>query len=344
MNNTTNSQTEERLLEQAAMYLIQMDERALSAVELIEFKNWLQKDKQNRLAFEQVASTWGKMDILQGLAEFFPLEDKAQTSTSWTPKNWASAAAVSIIALASMLIITANNWQFFIPQNPQEQVYITEIGQTKTIKMEEGSTILANTNSQLSVLITESKRIITLDKGEAFFEVAHDSERSFDVIVGDTIVRAIGTAFSVYRHGTETEVIVTEGIVEIIQNNLSSENTETSTFITPDHKLLHPGDVATYAQGNSQVISIQQDELVRKLTWRQGMLAFDGEPLEQVIEEFNRYNTITLEITDDAIRNVRVGGYFNSKDVANMLTALQDNFNVRVTYITSDHVTLSASI
>ena len=65
------------MLEKDAHYLIILDERALSVEEQTAFKAWLVENPLHREAFAQTASVWGKMDVLHGLAEIFPIEKTA---------------------------------------------------------------------------------------------------------------------------------------------------------------------------------------------------------------------------------------------------------------------------
>ena len=64
-----------------------------------------------------------------------------------------------------------------------------------------------------------------------------------------------------------------------------------------------------------------------QLGWQRGMLVFDGEPLSSVLLEIGRYTTLTFA-PDDAVRDVRVGGYFRAGDVDGLLVALRESFDI----------------
>jgi transmembrane sensor len=217
---------------------------------------------------------------------------------------------------------------------------MTSVGEVESVRADDGSIITINTNSSLRVLMSDSARTVHLEKGEAYFDVEHDPDRYFDVLVNDTVVRAIGTAFSVQKNGDAIQVIVTEGVVEI----LSADGQSNSRRIYADQKrdLLHPGQKVDIGKTSVQVKQLEKNDLSRQHTWRDGMLVFDGETLEEVISEFGRYNNIQMHFEDDEIRNIRVGGYFNSNDVAGMLNALQGNFGVKVTYLSANTVQLAS--
>ena len=222
MSNIVDFPSDEGRLEKAGNWLMLLEERSLSASEQADFKLWLDSSRQNIAAFEEVARVWGKMEILAGMAELFPLESEQPTahqpaslSATSTEQRWpGTTAAVFVVAIVS--IFAFNQSGLFGAVTTDKRTYITEIGETETIGLEDGSVITANTDSELSVAVNSDERRIELDRGEAFFEVEHDPDRPFRVYAGNGYVRAIGTAFSVYKDGNKVEVIVTEGSVEIV--------------------------------------------------------------------------------------------------------------------------------
>ena len=77
-----------------------------------------------------------------------------------------------------------------------DTVYETAIGEQSTVHLTDGTQLVLNTNSLVEVHYTNRDRLIRLERGEIHVQVAHDKARSLSVIAGDTIVRAVGTAFS----------------------------------------------------------------------------------------------------------------------------------------------------
>src|SRR5258707_14706380 len=59
-------------------------------------------------------------------------------------------------------------------------------------------------------------RVIHFNLGEAYFKVAHDTQRPFWVRAGNYWVRAVGTAFNVYLRPTGVEGTVSEGTVQVV--------------------------------------------------------------------------------------------------------------------------------
>ena len=71
------------------------------------------------------------------------------------------------------------------------------------------------------------------------------------------------------------------------------------------------------------------------------MLVFEGNPLDEVVEEISRYTNTEIIISDPEIRNIRVGGYFKTGETDALLTVLEDNFNIHVERITGNLVYLA---
>jgi ferric-dicitrate binding protein FerR (iron transport regulator) len=64
-------------------------------------------------------------------------------------------------------------------------------------------------------------------------------------------------------------------------------------------------------------------EVARRLEWTDGYLAFSGETLGEVAEEFNRYNPQRMVVEDPNIRRLRIGGKFQSTDPEGFARALR---------------------
>jgi transmembrane sensor len=101
-------------------------------------------------------------------------------------------------------------------------LYTAGFGEQRTLTLADGSVVTLNTESQIKVDFSEKRRSIELQKGEAFFRVAHDASRPFFVDAKDAIVRAVGTQFNVKIAPQDTVVSVVDGVVNVSLNNDSS--------------------------------------------------------------------------------------------------------------------------
>jgi transmembrane sensor len=137
---------------------------------------------------------------------------KRDFSTNFLLRS-AAFAAIAVIGIA----IAVHILRPLLPVRAvaDSQFYSTDIGEQRPVALADGSTVLLNTDSRLQVEYDAERREVHLLQGEAYFEVAHDSDKPFLVFVGSNIVRAVGTSFTVHIKKLDIEVIVTEGAVEV---------------------------------------------------------------------------------------------------------------------------------
>ncbi len=149
----------------------------------------------------------------------------------------------------------------------------------------------------------------------------------------------MGTAFSVQKLAEQIEITVTSGQVKVIPTEtVTSQNREFGADPLP----LRAGQTARLdpGKGVSKIEEIDEAQIARKLLWQQKMLAFSGDALEDVIQEFSRYTTVQIHIADEETESIRVGGYFRSDDIAGLLTSLQENFDISAEQTAMNRFTL----
>lgn len=194
--------------------------------------------------------------------------------------------------------------------------YRTALGETRTVKLADGSRIHLNTNSSVEVALRDDIRSITLLKGEAQFDVAHDKKRPFIVNADGTLVRAVGTMFNVRLRADVTELTVIEGIVAVRNGDSAVRRIES-------------GRSAAVRSGSIAVTHLEPAKIRQRIAWQEGMVEFEGDTLAQAVEEFNRYRPNPLVIGDPAIASLRVGGAFRLDRSQDFVDALESGFGVR---------------
>jgi transmembrane sensor len=324
------------LAREAAEWLIRLDaDTPPSQEELRALGEWLHRSPAHREELESIAALWGRMNILTELA--VPLGKP----------RWQRAGALLATATAAMIIILIGvmivRSQAPDPMLETNGLYATAVGQQSTRKLADGSQVMLNTNSQIKVEYGEASRNVYLLQGEALFTVAKNPQRPFRVYAGSGLIEAVGTAFSVYLQGTQVNVAVTEGRVMLATANAASPQSlgvvsagEVATIRSP---------MADSPAGSVAVLQelepIPPQALAQRLAWQSGILMFRGETLENVVKELGRYTTVSIEIPDETIRSMRVGGRFPVGETESMLAALESNFNLRVIRVSHNRVVLA---
>jgi transmembrane sensor len=189
---------------------------------------------------------------------------------------------------------------------PVEKIYSTTLGGHQTVMLADGSKIELNTDTTLRTIISGRRRMVWLDRGEAFFQIAHSTEHPFAVVVGDHRVTVLGTKFLVRRDTSHLEVAVVEGRVRFDPSDGQP---------SPQSALLESGDVVVAPASATLVVRKTAQELTEELGWRRGVLVFDNTPLAEVAVEFNRYNHEQLIVADPSAQRMKIDGTFHANDV-----------------------------
>lgn len=358
--------------DEAGAWLIKLDGDGVpSAEDLASLRDWLARSPVHREQLNSLADFWGKMNVLTELA--VPLGHpngdvkigSVERFRQVMPRMRVAGFATAIVAIG----VATAFWLRPDPNADSNGLYATAVGQQQSTTLADGSVVLLNTNSQLEVDFDYEFRNIRLLQGEAHFTVAKDIERPFRVYAGNGRVQAVGTAFSVYLKDDSIDVTVTEGEVTLAavgrlgtdampQQGISPGSDRSSGAIAKINNgyveslgTLRAGESTTFQSvpdagtpGPINTIeTIEAPEMAKRLSWRDGILTFTGEPLEVVVDEITRYTTISIEFADPLVKAKRIGGRFPIGETDAMFDTLEANFGLRVTRLSHDRVLLSAA-
>ncbi len=328
--------------EVAASWIAKLDAGKLSISDMKSLRAWAGQHKRHRTALEEQARSWDSLDALRAYRNV--MEKPARRGRPVT------AIAASIAALAVTLLVSLALLENSAPDLDYSATYSTPIGDQQQIDLPDGSVLQLNTRSVLQVAYTRETRAIHLLRGEAFFTVASMPERPFVVWVGNSSVTAVGTAFAVRREDTKVfEVTVTEGRVRIdpapsteVKNVISNPVIATSGQLARVEPVIATAGQQTRITPDS-VATADQVHIDKKLAWRDGMLSFANDPLEDVIAEVARYSPVEIVISDVAIRQMKIGGYFPLGDTDRLIDTLVLNFGLHAEHVQDEVIYLSAA-
>lgn len=344
----------EQVEERAAEWAVRMAEGGLSDEEQAAFHAWCATSARHREAFSRLAHLWDHCDALAELTDHAEADiTRATLAESGSGDreirrhvtSLRAFLAASVVAVAVLVGSMLERSEMIAPQATvsglYETVAETAVGERRTVLLPDGSSVQLNTASRVEVRYTAGSRVVQLTRGEAHFDVASNPQRPFSVHVADRVVTAVGTAFTVQLRRDAVEVTVAEGRVSLADVQ-TAEVAIASSAPTVSLPALEAGQSALLRDGSQEVAALAPAALERKLAWRQGTLAFAGEPLLQVLDEIGRYTDIVIEVTDPALRDLPVAGRLRIDDVESMLEALQLMADVRVERLNERHVRLRA--
>ena len=319
---------------EASTWFARMSADDVTAQDRARFEAWLGAHTRNARAYEELSNTWQdlkKAAPLVRAVRFGQVMNAASTRPAQI-RRWAMAAAACVAAVAIGI-----TWNLY--KQKEETRFQTAIGEQAAIALPDGSSFDLNTNSRVGVDYSRSTRVIHLERGEAFFRVAHDTQRPFWVRAGDYWVRAVGTAFNVYLTRTGVEVTVSEGTVKVV-NATAADSPPSDAALTQSAAAVTAGEQA-HTHGRAEVIhALNPAQLSRLLAWRKSSLYFQDQPLGEVVNELMRYTTLKIEFEDESLRQMPVGGTFQTspEGAEALLTMLRDGFGTTIRRDGQGHV------
>jgi transmembrane sensor len=342
-----------RAREDASVWLARID-RGLASDERTELRKWL-GDSTHHRALVDMSRLWRGMDAMAVLSELFPLNRSSLSSPrhGFPVMALAAAAAVGIVTLGTVFFAGRPWWALFETPAPvpntvvMNERYSTEVGETRAVTLRDGSVITLNTNSLISVIYTPHERDVYLVRGEANFEVARDLARPFNVYAGKRVLQAVGTTFNVrLLSADDVELTVTEGKVKVLPTAGSANGTPAvrNGDISVVETTVAAQETAIVQPTVETVRRLAAAEMDARLAWQRGMLIFQGETLEVVLSEIDRYTNTQFLLADESLGSVRIGGYFRAGDIDGLLIALRENFNIDSRRDEKNRIILSAAV
>lgn len=244
---------------------------------------------------------------------------------------WSIAATLACIAVAVAWLIPAL----------RGHVIETERGERREVALADGSVVQIDPETRLRVKLEEHSRQIFLDTGRALFRVAKNPARPFLVHADATTVRAVGTAFGVERHKEGVVVTVAEGKVAV--EGALPVNALPPSGEAPNGKgILLVANEQVTVQPAAPASRVRKVDSERELAWADGRLVFDDTPVAEVVAQFNRYNSIQIQVQDEQLARRPISGVFNAANPEAFIDFIQAGAVVQVARPSGGQIIISS--
>ncbi len=318
MSNQDNSS----LSEEAAAWFVRLRDERATEEDRVAFAAWRKADPAHAAAYAELESLWSGLDHVSRHKHAL---NPVPRSLARTPPRRRSEASrlrrFSAAAIALLFIIVSGA---AITPTGLFADYRTAAGEQRSVALADGSVILLDSDTSVSVDYSAKARRITLHEGEAYFTVVSDEDRPFSVDGGVGSVRVLGTAFSVRRDGGATRVVVTENSVRV------SGPLGGVKELSPEQAVLVTGG------GVGAVKTVDTNSI---LAWRRGRLVFEDRSLVDVLDELDRYHPGVIVSVGSGLADVTVTGSFSTDKADAALETIARTLPVDVTRM-SDWVVL----
>jgi transmembrane sensor len=319
----------------AADWLQRLDDPALPEADLQAWLHWHGESELNRKAFEEMQTLYRQLRDLPGdyrreLRQRFghttPLHPHP-----W-PRLWALAAAVLLA------VVTAGGAWWWQVSYPSTVAYSAPPDRHRTVRLADGSALVLGRDSLALVKFTRHVRSLTIERGEAYFEVRHDPDRPFEVQAAAVRVTAVGTAFNVSRTSDRVTVTVTDGTVDVVQlTRPSAAEVSPRRLALLQHQRVTKGERLvvsdTLAQSDPTQNGAEPD-------WKNGQLQFVDAPLSQVVQTVGRYARRRVMIDDPRVADLTFSGTVFRDRVDEWATALPAIFPIQAVSLSDGSVAL----
>ena len=183
------------------------------------------------------------------------------------------------------------------------------LGSRVSFNLPDGTTGWLNSGSSLTYSLPFSNnRKIELE-GEAWFGVMKDEANPFEINVGNSMVKVLGTSFNVsaYRGENYVEVVLQQGKVEFYRDNLAEKVT-----LSPSQKLvLRDGKV-----------NLSVTDPLKYKAWTDGKLVFRGDDMAEVARRIERWYNVTVLLADKDLEKFSFRATFEDDSLDEVLRLL----------------------
>lgn len=303
------SDIDPQVLAQAAEWFALFRSGQVKHSETAQWQAWLAEHPDHQAA-------WSRVEF--HIDRFKSLPPKAALAALSAPDLQRRRAIKNLVLLGA---VGLSSWQLSRGRYWQQWTadYHVAQGETQTITLADGTTVILDSGSALNVEFSPNLRRLQLVAGEIYIETAKDNSGWHRPLVVDTLegrVMALGTRFSVSQKADYSQVAVFADTVEIQPADPS----------TPKQRL-HAGQQTQFAANRVQPI---QPNKLDKPTWSQGVIVADNIPLSEFLLQLNRYRKGYITCASE-IADMRIIGSFPLKDTDKILASLETNLPIKIT-------------
>ena len=184
------------------------------------------------------------------------------------------------------------------------------------LSLPDGTKVWLNSASSIRYpnIFTGDHRSVDIT-GEAYFEVANDSKRPFQVMTGNMQVQVLGTAFNLMAYPDEEEVLTT-----LVTGAVVVKKDQTT-------QVLKPGQQAILANGSSSFRTTTPD-MGSVLAWKDGYFKFDNGGIATIMRQLARWYDVEIVYEGTPPAEQFYGFLPRQENAAEILNALELTNNV----------------
>lgn len=284
--------------------------RDLTAAETAALDAWSASSAEAREEIARTREVW----LAMGLAADDPkvralrrdVRREARLDRPTAPDRRPLIAGLTLLAAALVVGVV-------LKVQPRVDTYAAPAHASARLTLADGSHVVLSPGGRLTTRFKARARDVSLDAGDAFFEVAHDKTRPFEVATSGRTLTVLGTRFNVAGGGRLTVSLV-EGSLRVSQPGAASV-------------LLRPGQRYVGASGVGGVS--QTGDVKSDAAWTSGRVVLANASLAEAAERLSRASGRQVQLIDPGLSDLRLSGSLNVERMDDVGVALEALLPVR---------------
>jgi ferric-dicitrate binding protein FerR (iron transport regulator) len=219
-------------------------------------------------------------------------------------------------AAAVLLVLITGGWLLYhqLRLSPGQLYSVISQDQIRTVTLSDGTVITLNKHSKLDYPIKFSSKHRTVRlQGEAFFNVAQQTDRPFIVQVNNLTVTVLGTSFNIDEKHGSTEVIVETGRVKVTDRRSSVQ-------LSAHEKIM-------VHQGNGTLKKVPVSGQLYDY-YRTGLFVCHKTPLRELLSTLGEVYDVPVVIADSSLGDLPLTTTFHrDQPLDTILSIISQTFN-----------------
>lgn len=284
-----------------------------------EIEKWIEENAENRAYFEELKLYWDSKStthddiIIDTEKAFIRLKNKKSALKQFRIRKVLRYAALIALLVSSNILI------FYFISNKSDQITVENHNvQEKVLNLPDGSSILLVQGGRItySEKFSDTERLIQLS-GEAFFDVAKDTDRPFIINTSRTRTLVLGTSFRISENISNTSIEVESGIVEFMEID------------EPTNKVrLVKGDMAKFVNKQHTVLKGKQE--LNNAEFRIQHLSYQNQKLALICKDLNELFNTDIRLEGDNTPLLTLTAVFEDQNLDNILETISFSLDLEV--------------
>ncbi|OPA87387.1 histidine kinase [Pseudomonas fluorescens] len=295
--------------QQAANWVIRLNEGHLSAREQQQFERWKAADPRHAAAFERLQGFVGRLQALR--PQQAPVQ-AALEAARVRRRNPAGRVLLGLLlALPVALALRAYPPSYLLADQR------TAPAQWQRVNLDDGSQLILSGNSAVDLTYDRQQRQVRLLRGEILVQVAHDATRPFVVVTDDGQMRALGTRFTVKREASGT-------LLTMLESTVAASDAGHHDTVN-----IHAGEQASITPNAVKRLGTV-DPRTTNDAWQHHQLVIQDRPLPEVLDELSHQYGGHVQFDREQLGDLRVSAVLPLDNPRRALQLIADGLPVRI--------------